>query len=143
MYLLQNWNYDEDTAKAVQTINIFKAGSESKSEDETTSSSNSVSLDCENCYSTLKSDLVFTYSLKYGLNPLPYLSVSFSSELSVRFNANLDFVIEASYQYKYKSKPISLAKFRPQSLRLGMIVVAGIPLTLTATFGMDVRYACE
>ena len=121
---------------------MFKVEDKSESEDETTSSSYSVSLDCENCYSTLKSDLVFTYSLSYGLNPYPYLSISFSSELNIRFNANLDFVFDASYQYKYKSKPIILRRYRPPSLPLGMIMVAMIPLKLTANFGVDIVYAC-
>ena len=85
---------------------------------------------------------MFTYSLRYGLNPLPYLKVSFSSELSIKLNANLDFVFDASYQYKHKSKPINLFKFRPPVLPLGMIMVAMIPLKLTAQFGVDVVYAC-
>jgi hypothetical protein len=134
---------------------LFKSSGNSKSEDEdedkdedkdedtTLSSSQGVSLDCVNCYATLKSDLVFSYSIKYGLNPFPYCTVSFLAELNVRFDANFDFVFEASSKISYKSTPIILAKFQPLlGNLLSSLDLVGIAFPLKTTFGMEIRYAC-
>ena len=153
MHLLQNWNYDEGTAKATKDINIYKTSGES--ETDTTTAKYEVSLDCENCYSILTADLVFSYSIDYGVRfkcvgigwfcvplPVPYLSASFMAELNVRFNANLDFVFSASASFKYSPKPISLAKLRPLvNQALSSLSIIGIGLPLKASFGMDIRFA--
>jgi hypothetical protein len=152
VHLLQKWNYDEGTAKATKSINIYSASGEAK--EETTSASYKVSLDCENCFSVLTADLVFSYSIDYGIRwrkpcarwwcpplPLPYLSASFMAELHVQYKANLDFVFEASAQFKYSPTPISLAKLRPLvNQALSSLSIIGIGLPLKATFGMDIRY---
>jgi hypothetical protein len=152
MHLLQNWNYDDGTAKATKSINIYSASGESKTE--TTTAKGEISLDCENCFSILTADLVFSYSIDYGVRwkcvglgwfcvpvPLPYLSVSFMAELNVQYKANLDFVFTASAEFKYSPKPISLAKLRPLvNEALSSLSIIGIGLPLKATFGMDIRY---
>ncbi len=64
------------------------------------------------------------------------------AELHVQYKANLDFVFEASAQFKYSPTPISLAKLRPLvNQALSSLSIIGIGLPLKATFGMDIRYS--
>ncbi len=99
-----------------------------------------MSLDCVNCFSSLKADLFLFYSISASLRS--GLSIAAKAEITVRFVANLDFEFSADAAFKFSPKPISLAKLKPlmeQALVAMRLFRSFFPLRVS--FGMDIRYA--
>ena len=138
---MQNWNFDEDTAKAATKINIYQSSTKSEPDKaSSTSSSSEVSLDCVNCFSSLKADLVLYYSISASLRR--GLSIQAKAEITVRFVANLDFEFTADAAFKFSPKPISLGKLKPLMDRaLAAMKLFRSTFPLRVSFGMDIRYA--
>jgi hypothetical protein len=136
--LPQNWNYNSAQGKASRSINLYTR--------------NGVSIDCVECYAQFKASAIIKYSVAAGFRrsgpwwnpiPYPYAEVRFMAEISITAIANIDlqFAFNYAYEYSYEQKLASIIPMLDQAL--SRFSIAGIPLTLRVTYGLDISIGVD